>query len=42
MVGEIYLVDILSKLHLIDGFGTNQNAKQIYAFMDKSKQNVLV
>lgn len=42
MVGEIYLVDILSKLHFIDGYGTNQNAKQIYAFMDKSKQNVLI
>lgn len=42
MVGEIYLVDILAKLHFIDTDFTQDKARQFYAFIEKSKQNILV
>merc|ERR1712046_136763 len=42
MVGDIYLVDVLARLHLINSDMTQERAREVFNFMDKSKQNILI
>mmetsp|Transcript_7897 Transcript_7897/g.12234 ORF Transcript_7897/g.12234 Transcript_7897/m.12234 type:complete len:89 (+) Transcript_7897:1304-1570(+) len=42
MAGEIYLVDVLTKLHFLDDDLARDTGRNLYQFLEKSKQNILV
>lgn len=43
MAGEIYLVEVLERLHLLSSEANmKENNRNLYSFLEKSKQNLLV
>ena len=42
MVGDIYLVDVIRHLHYLDDELEKDNSENLFKFLEKSKQNLLI